>query len=110
MTGVIATALAFATIATLIFIGVRMKMPPPDPDWREHLPQAPPPPPRWWFVLWFGRWPMLVAVVLASAFEAEALAMAFLALYLAMTVVPLGWRFKTAMRRRRAAARTPSDG
>lgn len=110
MTGIIATALAFATIATLMVVGVRMKMPPPDPDWREHLPQAPPPPPRWWFVLWFGRWPMIFAMAVAAALKAKALVWVLFALYLAMTVVPLAWRYKTAMRIRRAAARTPPNG
>jgi hypothetical protein len=35
MTGVIATLAAVAVIATLMVIGIRMKLPPPDPDWRQ---------------------------------------------------------------------------
>jgi hypothetical protein len=57
--GVIATLLAVGVIAALMVIGIRTKLPPPDPDWREHLPPPPPPPPRWWQIVWFVRFAFL---------------------------------------------------
>jgi hypothetical protein len=50
--GVIATLLAVGVIAALMVIGIRTKLPPPDPNWREHLPPPSPPPPRWWQIVW----------------------------------------------------------
>jgi hypothetical protein len=67
MTGIIATLAAVAVIATLMDIGIRMKLPPPDPDWRQHLPSPVPWPPRWWVVLWVSRYAFLLAGVVAAA-------------------------------------------
>ena len=65
MEGVIATLLATGVIAALMIVGIRTKLPPPDPDWREHLPPPPPPPSKLeWvlIVLRFAWYPVLVAV------------------------------------------------
>jgi len=41
--GLIATLAAVAVIAILMVVGWPMILPPPDPDWRDHLPPSPPP-------------------------------------------------------------------
>jgi hypothetical protein len=89
MTGIVATTLAFGVIATLMIVGIKMKVPPPDPDWREHLPPPPPPPSRLQLIVFVGfRYAVLLAGIIAGAFEERGLATAFIIVYVALI---LGW-------------------
>jgi hypothetical protein len=88
MTGIVATILAFGVIATLMLVGIKMKLPPPDPDWREHLRPPPPPPSRLELIVfvWF-RYGVWVAAIIAAAFDERGLALAFMVVF---TVLILG--------------------
>ncbi|HTG47172.1 MAG TPA: hypothetical protein VK646_05925 [Actinomycetota bacterium] len=66
MTGVIATSLAVGVIAVLMAIGIRQKPVPPDPDWRDHLPQ-PVPAPHWFAILFVGRYVVFLTAFVAGA-------------------------------------------
>jgi hypothetical protein len=101
MTGVIATMLAVAIIGGLMIVGIRTKLSPPDPDWREHLPKPGPPPPRWWWVVWLSRYPVLVAAVIAAGFEAEELAGALGVVMVILSIVGIAVRWRMALRARR---------
>ncbi len=72
MEGVIATSLAVAVIATLMVAGIRMKLPPPDPDWREHLaPRLPPPSLPWLIVRGASYVVLLVPLPIAGFLNRE---------------------------------------
>jgi hypothetical protein len=67
MTAIIATSTCVVIIAGLMIAGIKMKLPPPDPDWREHLPPPAPQPTGGWLVLRYGplvAWPLIFAVAL----------------------------------------------
>lgn len=53
---------------------------------------------------------MLLAMAIAAVFEARTLVTVFLALYLAVTVVPLAWRLSTANAEAASPVRTPPRG
>jgi|1186.fasta_scaffold108380_1 hypothetical protein len=57
MAGLVLAVACFGVIALLMVLGVKAKYPPPDPDWREHLPPPPPEPSRAWQIF---RWGPLV--------------------------------------------------
>jgi hypothetical protein len=99
MTGVIATLAACAVIATLMVVGIRMKLPPPDPDWRDHVPPDPPLRSRLWWGLWLGRLPVWLAAILAIALGFRGLGLALLALMLAMTMAGIIERLVARLRR-----------
>jgi cytochrome bd-type quinol oxidase subunit 2 len=101
VTGIIATLLVVAVVATLMLIGIRTKLPLPDPDWREHLPK--PPPPRIWWVLWLSRYPVLLAAVIAAAADAEEVAMALALVLVILTFAGIVVRLKIAIHARRQA-------
>jgi hypothetical protein len=71
MTGFIATGLCVAVIAGLMIVGIKVKMPPPDPNWRQHLPPPPPQPTGIWLHLLRGSraatFAMYFIMVLAAA-------------------------------------------
>jgi hypothetical protein len=108
MTGVVATLLAVGIIAALMVLGIRMKLPPPDPDWREHPPPPFPPRSRFWQMLWLGRFPLLLAMILVAAFRLnDRILMALGLSYVAVIVAVSAERVVLAFRLRRA--RRPSS-
>ncbi|MDP9330500.1 MAG: hypothetical protein M3P11_07695 [Actinomycetota bacterium] len=98
MIGVIATLAAFGVIATLMVVGIRTKLPPPDPNWRDHVPPDPPPRSRLWWWIWFGRLPMWLAVITAAAFRARRLALGLGIVIIAMTLASVAERSVVAIR------------
>jgi len=85
--GLIATLAAVAVIAILMVVGWRMKLPPPDPDWRDHLPPSPPSRPRWYVVLWMARFPLLLLVAIAALMHADRLAVWLSLVFVGATIV-----------------------
>ena len=103
MTGVIATLLAVGVIATLMLVGIRAEPPPPDPDWREHLPSPPPRPPGYMWIIWLIRYPMLIAVLIAAILHVTPLVFALIAVYLVSVVYLFAWSLRERRRMRRRA-------
>jgi hypothetical protein len=110
MTGVIATLAAVAVITTLMVIGIRMKLAPPDPDWRHHLPPPVPRPPRWWVVLWLSRYAFLLAGVVAAALGRNRLAVWLALMMVAITFVGVSFRVRVSLRHRREWQRKQQEG
>lgn len=101
MTGVIATLLAVGVIAALMFVGIRMKLPPPDPDWRQHLPPPPPRPPRWWISLWLSRYAILVGAIVAAALGQNRAEVWLGLMMVAITFVGVSFRMREVLRHHR---------
>jgi hypothetical protein len=99
--GVIATLLAVGVIAALMVIGIRTKLPPPDPDWREHLPAPPPPPPRWWQIVWFVRLAFLPIGFVITLAGHRVLGGVVMSLYFLITVGLSMDAVRRSIRRRR---------
>jgi hypothetical protein len=103
MTGVVATLFAVGVIAALMVLGIRMKVPPPDSDWRQHVPPPFPPRSRFWQMLWLGRFPLLLAMILAAAFDVSNRILIALGLtYVAVIVAVSAERVVLAFRLRKA--------
>jgi hypothetical protein len=86
MKGVIATLAAVAVIATIMTIGIRTKVPPPDPNWREHIPPPPPPKPRWFVILWWpGRYSLILLAIIAMIAGWTVLGGALIAAHIVLT-------------------------
>jgi hypothetical protein len=99
--GLIATLLAVGVIAALMVIGIRTKLPPPDLDWREHLPRRPPPPSRLSTILWLSRFGVLIAMILAGALDAMEVMFTFLGVWLLMTFSLSFLQLRRSLRYRR---------
>jgi hypothetical protein len=78
VTGLIATLAAAAVIISVMLIGWRVKPPPPDPNWKEHVrpgwkmtghlqPAGAIAQPRWYRPVWLARYPLILLCVLAAA-------------------------------------------
>jgi hypothetical protein len=102
MKGVLATLACVGVIATLMIVGIRTKLPPPDPDWREHLPQPVPPRSRLWWKIWFGRYAFLVAGIVALRLGATRLGLALAFLFLGVTYAAIAQHVVAVRRYRKA--------
>jgi hypothetical protein len=97
----VATALSVGVIATIMILGIRTKLPPPDPAWREHLPLPEPPLTRLQLVVFVGfRFGLFVAALVAALFHANRLAFAFMVGYLALLMAWVVVRVRAARRAR----------
>lgn len=102
MTGIVATTLAVGVIATLMLLGIRMKLPPPDPDWREHLAPPPPPPTRLQLIVFVGiRCGLYLAGVIAALLQATGLSIAFMVGFFALLNAWVVVRVRAIRRARR---------
>jgi hypothetical protein len=94
--------LAVGIIATLMIVGYRAKLPPPDPDWRDHGNQQLPALSRPWIVVGIGSWCAyflgILAALLGHPHVALVLALASLGGLVSVSV----HRLKEANRIRRA--------
>jgi hypothetical protein len=101
VTGILATTLAFGLIAALVVIGIRIKLPPPDPDWRKHLPPPPPPPSRLELLVSVSYIGAAIALVVATAFQATGLALAFFVAMISLLVTRVVLRTQAIRQSRR---------
>jgi hypothetical protein len=108
MTGIIATVLAFGLIGTLMLVGIRMKVPPPDPNWREHLPPPGPlarPATRTQLIVFLGgRYAVWIGAIVAAALHANRLALFLALVYLVLILMWIAMRFQASRRARREAS------
>jgi hypothetical protein len=110
VTGFIATGSAVGVIAALMYVGIKMKPPPPDPDWRDHLPLPPLRPSRGWLIFLFsplvGFFLGVVALGVATAMGAdrftERLIPVLLALLVLRVVATVSWTVHAWRQQRRA--------
>jgi hypothetical protein len=58
--------LAFGFIGALFWFGIRSRIQPPDPDWREHQPTPMKPPRSYWITWWIGT-ALLILMALAAS-------------------------------------------
>jgi hypothetical protein len=96
-------------IASLMLVGIRMKLPPPDPEWRKHQPPQSTPPTRIQLIVFFGgRFAVWIAALVAAAFHANRLALALMLVYFVLILTWIGMRVQASRRARRAAAPAPN--
>jgi hypothetical protein len=80
--------LALGLIATLMLLGIKMKLSPPNPNWRRHVPPPPTPPTRLQLVVFLGlRYVVWIAAIIAAAFKAGRLAIALMIVFIALIAV-----------------------
>jgi hypothetical protein len=99
--GIVATLAAAGVIAALMAVGIRTKLPPPDPNWREHVPTQPPRPSRFWLMVSLGRWLFWVAGIVAALFHLNTLAVAMAVAFVIVTLAATAERFVAMARHRR---------
>jgi hypothetical protein len=105
VTGIVATSLAAGVIAILMIVGIRTKLPPPDPDWREHLPPPAPPASRLELMLLGVGYGAYVAGMISAGLRAKRLAVAFVAVFAGSTLMRLVIRIRAGIRVRRERLR-----